>query len=538
MRVVLELRAGIQPLVVLNNLFKLTPLQSTTSINMLAIVDRMPRVVTMQQALRHFLDFREEVVRRRTEYEVARARQRAHILAGLRIATDNLDDVIELIRGSESAGAARQRLIEQYSLDEDQAQAILDMQLRRLAALEQEQLETEYRQLLQTISEKEAILASRDLLVAEVKSEIVSVLEQYGDSRRTEIRAEAGDLSREALEPHEQVVVTLSQAGYVKRIQADSFRTQHRGGKGVGGMTTRDDDAVAMLLVVDTHDRLLMFTSKGRVYSLKAYEIRADTSRATRGVPLSSLIPIEGSERITAMLALSAAQMAAQDSQLVLATAGGRIKRLQVSEVSEVRPSGLIVMGLLERDQLVSVRSANEDKDIIMVSRNGMSIRYPSDTVRPQGRSARGVRGMTLGKGDRIVGMDVGLPEDRLMVISDLGYGKITALDKYRLTGRGGKGIKTLNIRKKTGPIAAAQVVSDRAEVYVVSRQAQVMKTSLSEIRSTGRATLGVTIFKPAPGDVVATVFCVHDMPEHENQAQMAEKPASANGAIQGALLE
>ena len=512
MRVVFELRAGVQPMVVLNNLYKFTAMQSSFSANMLALVDGMPRVFTLRQALQQFLEFRREVIRRRTEFELAKARQRAHILAGLRIALSNLDAVIELIRNADSAQDAKQQLITRFGLDDDQAQAILDMQLRRLAALERQQLENEYNELQTAIRQMEELLASEHKMLNEVKKELRALKKKHGDDRRTDISHEASDLSRESLEPHEQIVVTLSQGGYIKRIPASTYRNQHRGGKGVGGMTTRDDDAVKHLLVVDTHDKLLFFTNKGRVYSMTAYELRADTTRNSRGVPLLNVIAMSDTETISAVIGMSPQDLDTQDRYLVLATSQGRIKRTALSSVDNVRPSGLIIMGLLAGDELVSVRPAGTEEDIVMVTERGMSIRFPMSKVRPQQRSARGVRGMRLEAKDRIVSMDVGTPEARLLVISKLGYGKITSLDKYRVTDRGGKGVKTFNIRSKTGPVADAQIIDDSKEIYVVSEQAQVLRTSLSEIRSMGRATQGVTIFKPAEGDAVASISCVSDL--------------------------
>ena len=512
MRVVFEMRANVQPQVVLNNLYKLTAMQSSFSANMLALVDGMPRVITLRQALRQFIQFRREVIRRRTEFELAKARQRARILAGLRIAIANMDEVIRLIRASESAQAARAELMARFGLEEDQAQAILDMQLRRLAALEREQIEKEYNEVRAAIAKMEDMLASERKMLGEVKKELRALKKKHGDERRTEIKDEAFDLTRAQLEPHEQIVVTVSQAGYIKRIPASTYRNQHRGGKGVGGMTTRDDDAVKHLLVVDTHDKLLFFTNKGRVYSLTAYELRPDTSRNTRGVPLANVIAISDTETASAVIAMSPEDISADDRYLMLATAQGKIKRTALSSVSNIRPAGLIIVSLQPSDELVSVRPADADEDAIMVSRDGMSIRFPTDDIRPQQRAASGVKGMNLADGDRVVSMDVGTPDARLLVISKFGYGKITPLKSYRVTNRGGKGVKTFKITRKTGPVADAQAIDDSEEIYVVSEQAQVLRTSLSEIRSMGRATQGVTIFKPAEGDAVASISCVSDL--------------------------
>ena len=533
MRVVFELRSGVQPRVVLNNLYKLTAMQSSFSANMLALVDGMPRVITLRQALQHFLDFRKEVVIRRTEFELKKARQRAHILAGLRIAISNLDEVIQLIRASESAQVARQALVDRFGLDTDQAQAILDMQLRRLAALEREQLEKEYNDLQVAIRQMEELLADDRKVLREVKKELRAVKKEHGDDRRTAISDEAFDLSREELEAHEQIVVTLSQGGYIKRIPASTYRNQHRGGKGVGGMTTRDNDAVKHMLVVDTHDKLLFFTNKGRVYSMTAFELRADTSRNTRGVPLVNVVSMSDTETVTAVIGMSPQGLETDDRYLMLATTQGHIKRIALNSVANIRNAGLIIMGLRATDDLVSVRPTSAEEDVIMVTRNGMSIRFPVTAIRPQQRAARGVRGMKLAGGDLVVSMDVGTPDARLLVISKLGYGKITPLDSYRVQGRGGSGIRTFRIRTKTGPVADAQVIDDSKEIYVVSEQAQVLRTSLSEIRSMGRATQGVTIFKPAEGDAVASISCVSAL-NLPSQSEPAESESGGKGKTNG----
>ncbi len=541
MRVVFELRAGVQPRVVLNNLYKFTAMQSSFSANMLALVDKMPRIITLGQALRQFLEFRQEVVRRRTEFDLAKAKQRAHILAGLRIAISHLDEVINLIRNSESAQAARQQLMERFGLDNDQAQAILDMQLRRLAALEREQLEKEYREIRDSIRKMEELLADEKKVLAVIKKELRDLKKKHGDERRTEISGEASDLSREELEPHEQIVVTISQGGYIKRIPASAFRNQHRGGKGVGGMTTRDNDAVKHLLVVDTHDKLLFFTNKGRVYSMTAFELRADTSRNTRGVPLLNVISAGIAEKVTTVIGMSENEFDSEDCVLVLTTAKGKIKRIALSAVANVRPSGYNMMSLNDDDELVSIRSANPKDSIIIVTQNGKALRFAQSEVRLyKNRGGGGVKGINLVGDDRVVSMDVGPPSARLFVISKFGFGKITPLSSYRKKGRNGMGVLTYKITDDTGPVADARLIDDSKEVYVVSEQAQVLRTSISEISNMGRATQGVTIFKPSEGDSVASISCVSDMQLLEENATKkatspkAEKPA-ANGRVNGA---
>ena len=534
MRVVFELRAGVQPMVVLNNLYKLTAMQSSFSANMLALVDGMPRVFTLRQALQQFLEFRREVIRRRTEFELAKARARAHILAGLRIAISNLDEVIALIRNSESAQAARQALIDRFGLDNDQAQAILDMQLRRLAALEREQLEKEYNDIRAAIQSMEELLASERKMLGEVKKELRALKKKHGDERRTEFSREGSDLSREDLEPHEQIVITLSQGGYIKRIPANTFRNQHRGGKGVGGMKTRDDDAVKHLLVVDTHDKLLFFTNKGRVYSITAFDLRADTSRNTRGVPLTNVIQIGSNETVSAVISMPPHEFEDSDRYLVLATSDGHIKRTALRSVANIRPAGLIIVGLRTNDELVSVRTASSSEHVIMVTRNGMSIRFPLNSIRVQQRNARGVIGMKLTDDDRVVSMDVGREDTKLLVISRFGFGKITALEAYPVQGRNGIGTRTFIIPeyRKTDAVADAQVVDDSKEIILVSEQAQVLRTNLSEIKETiGRRAQGVKIFKPNPGDAVASISCVSDLSESAD----AGADGRVNGRVNGA---
>lgn len=537
MRVVIELRGGVQPMVILNNLYKHTSMQTSFSANMLALVNGMPRVITLKHALQEFVEFRRVTVRRRSEYELRRAKERAHILAGLRIAVSNLDEVIALIRASQDTESARNGLIERYGLDQPQAQAILDMQLRRLSGLERERLENEYQELQETIKGLEELLADDAKVFEEVKKETKELRKKFGEPRRTEISLDAHDISREELEAHEQIVVTLSKGGYIKRIPADTYRNQHRGGRGVVSMNTKDDDPIAQILVVDTHDTLLFFTNRGRVLKLTAYELRADTSRNTRGVPLVNVIQLGDNEEVSALIGLK--NLDQEDTYFIMGTEKGNVKRMAVSQMSNIRLSGLIAMNVKSDDQLIGVRLAKTEDDIIMVSSQGMSIRFPVSNVTPRQRAAGGMKGMVLSAKDRLVGMDIIKPDgdSRLLVISRLGYGKLTPTSEYRRQGRGGKGIKTFNIRSKTGPVAAAEIVDDSKEVYVVSEQAQVLRTSLSEISSMGRATQGVTIFKPQKGDAVSSIACVSDLDVGSSDDK--SKGSSANGtSVNGHVTE
>ena len=532
MRIVIELRGGVQPQVVLNNLYKQTPLQSSFSANMLALIDDIPRVITLKIALQQYIKFRQQVVRRRSEFELKKAEERAHILAGLRIAISNLDEVIKLIRNSQDVENARTGLMSTFDLDQPQAQAILDMQLRRLAALEREKLEQEYQELQETIRGLQELLGDEGKILGVVKEETEEVKSKYGDKRRTTISHDAYDLSREELEAHEQIVITLSQGGYLKRIQSNTFRRQHRGGRGVSGMNTRDDDPVKELMVVDSHDKLMFFTNKGRVLSKIGYELRADQSRNTRGVPVANIINVWDTESISALISVGKKQYEEYE-YLVLGTKQGRVKRINLDDVEHIRPSGLIIMNLKGDDELVSVKLAKSKDDIIFISEQGMGIRFSVDDLPIRRRTAGGVKGMSLRTGDRVVSMDVGNDESKLLVVSKLGRGKVNPLSEYRRQGRGGLGLRAFKITKNTGLIADAQIVDETNEVYLVSEKAQVMRTDLSEIRSlTGRITQGVTIFKPRSGDSVSSIACVGDfeIEDEEEDSKDAKSKPSKNG--------
>ena len=533
MRIVYELRGGVQPQVILNNLYKQTSLQSSFSANMLALIDSTPRVITLKTALQQYVLFRQQVVRRRAEYELRRAQERAHILAGLRIAISNLDEVIQLIRNSDDVESARNGLMNRFALDQPQAQAILDMQLRRLAALEREKLEQEYQDLQETIRGLEALLSDENKILNVVKDETEEIKKKIGDKRRTKISSEAWDLSREELEAHEQIVVTYSQGGYVKRIPADTFRRQHRGGKGVSGMNMKDGDPIKDLLVVDSHDSLMFFTNKGRVLSKIGYELRADVSRNTRGVPVQNIVNVWDTESISALIGVGKKQYE-QYQYLVLGTRMGRVKRIKLEDVERIRPSGLIIMNLKGDDEVVSVKLAKDDDDIIFVSEQGMGIRFSVNDLPVRRRTAGGVKGMSLRTGDRVVAMDVGNDDSLLMTISKLGRGKVNPLSEYRRQGRGGLGLRAFKLTKNTGLIADAQIVAESKEVYVVSENAQIMRTNLSEIRTLrGRITQGVTIFSPREGDAVSSIACVSELElEEDEKAKMngSSKKISSKG--------
>ena len=527
MRIVYELRNGVQPQVILNNLYKQTALQSSFSANMLALIDGKPALVTLKTAVQQYIKFRQEVIRRRTEFELKKAEDRAHILAGLRIAIQNLDEVIALIRSSDDVESARTDLMSKFDLDQPQAQAILDMQLRRLAALEIEKLENEYQDLQKLIKDLKDLLADEDKIRAVVKDETEELKTKVADKRRTQISSADWDLSREELEAHEQIVITYSQGGYVKRIPSDTFRRQHRGGKGVSGMNTKDGDPIKDLLVVDTHDKLMFFTNKGRVLSKVGYELRADVSRNTRGVPVANIINVWDTESISALIGVGKKQYE-EYQYLVLGTRKGRVKRIHLSDVEKIRPSGLIIMNLKDDDELVSVKLAKDDDDIMFISEQGMGIRFSVNDLPIRRRAAGGVKGMSLRTGDRVVAMDVGNDDSRLMVISKLGKGKINRLGPasgdgygYRRQGRAGLGLRAMNLTKNTGPVADAQIVDDAQEVYIVSENAQIIRIDLREVKKTkGRISQGVKIFDPKPGDSVSSLYCAKEFEVEEEPAK------------------
>ena len=508
LRVVVELRRDAQEEIVLNNLYKHTALRSSFNVMMLALVDGQPQVLDLRRALQLYVSHRQNVITRRSEHLLKVAQDRAHIVEGLRIALTRLEEVIAIIRGSADVAAARQNLMERLDLSELQSSAILDMQLRRLAALEQERLEKEYQDLQKTIQDLEALLADPNKILAVIKEDTQKLKKRFGDARRTEITdEEPTERLREEMIQHQEVVITMSQRGYIKRIPSVTYKLQHRGGKGVRGMTTREDDALQDLVVADTHDNLLFFTSRGRAYPRRGFDISGDTSRTTRGTPLVNLVPMAETERVNAMVAVPALNA---DATLVMATAMGEVKALRLAELANIRQSGLIVMDLEDGDELVSVRAASDSDDVMMVSLNGQAVRFKLEELPRRSRTAGGVRGIRLAKGDRLVSMEVVQPNDILLVVSRQGYGKLVHISKFRRQQRGGMGTRTFRTGPKTGLVAAARVVSERhgEEVMLVSSGCQVFRTSVQEISVQGRITMGVILWRPDDGDEVASVAC------------------------------
>ena len=517
LRVVIELRREAQGEIVLNQLYRHTSLRSSFNVIMLALVDGQPQVLGLKRALQLYVDHRREVIRRRSEHRLKVARERAHIVEGLLKAISSIDEIIATIRGSADAATARANLVQQFDLTEVQATAILDMQLRRLAALERERLEKEYEDLKKTIADLEALLADPAKVSAVIQEDLARLKKRYGDARRTEISdEEAVNHTLEELTLHQEVAVTLSQRGYIKRIPLATYKLQHRGGKGVRGQTTRDDDGLQDLLVADTHDALLFFTNKGRVYSLKAYEIPADTSRTTRGTAVINMMKLGQNEKISAVVAAGDLK---GEGVIVIGTQKGEVKAMNLSNLANMRSSGLNAMDLEPEDELVSVRMGTGGEDVMMLTELGQGVRFPLSEAPRRSRAAGGVRGIRLAPGDKMVGMELVKPEDNLLVVTRSGYGKLVPVDRFRGQHRGGLGLRAYKTGPKVGLVSAARVVNKERdeELLLVSAKCQVFRTSLSEISSQGRITQGVIVWKPDAGDEVVSLACMTEREETDN---------------------
>ena len=512
MRIVMELRRDAQANIVLNNLYKHTALRTSFNSIMLALVDGQPQVLPLKRALVLFIDHRQVVIRRRSEFLLQRAQDRDHIVQGLLLALERMDEVIAIIRASQDVEAARNNLMEVLQLSQVQAQAILDMQLRRLAALERERLEKEHEELVKTILDLEELLASPAKISDAVKTETRKLKKDFGDARRTVIYPdEVEEQTAEEFITHQDVVVTISQRGYIKRIPCDTYRTQNRGGKGVRGMTTRDDDTQMDLVVVDTHDTLLFFSNRGRVYPLRVFQIPGDTSRVSRGTLLVNLVPLAPGEQVQAMLPV---QNARDEDLLILATRLGEVKALRKGQLANIQARGLIVMDLESGDELVSVTQLGDAQDVLMVSELGQAIRFSVTGLTPRSRAAGGVRGMRLLEGDHVVDMSTVTPNQHLLVVSQRGYGKLTPLNRYPRHARGGQGVRTFRVTNKTGPVAVARVVPDLTgyEIFIISAKSQVVRINLEDVRVVGRNTQGVIVWRDRePDDYVASVACFQE---------------------------
>ena len=512
MRIVIELKREAQPEQVLNNLYKYTAMQSAFFVNMLALVDGQPRVISLKEALQYYIDFRHVVITRRSRFELKQAKARAHILEGLKIALDHISRVIAVIRKSETAETARRELMSGFGLSQAQAQAILDMQLRRLANLERRKLLDEYAEVVKTIAYLEDLLANPRRILLLIREEVSGLKSQYGDPRRTEIsEEEVTEFRQEDLIPHQSVVVTLSNRGFVKRVVSRSYRPQHRGGKGIIGMVTREADAVRLLVVADTHDNLLFFTNRGRVFHLKCYEIPADSSRVAKGTAVINLFSITDNERVTAMVALADFKPGAY---LLMATRQGEIKKTTVDKFASVRISGLIAMDLEQGDELVSACLATDKDDALLVTQEGQSIRFAVSDLRAASRTSGGVRGIRLNPDDQVVGMEIILPRAFVLTVTAGGFGKLTPVADYPRQHRAGGGVRTFKLAEKTDKIAASKVVSLSQQAMIISADGIVIRTPVKEkdprkgITIQGRSTQGVRLMRLDPGDTVVAIAC------------------------------
>jgi DNA gyrase subunit A len=507
MRIVIELGREGQAAHVLNQLYKHTAMQSSFAVNMVALDDkRQPRTMGLKKMLEAYIDHRRIVIRRRTEFELEKARDREHILNGYLIALNDLDKVIQTIRRAESADDAKSKLMAKpWEMSDRQAQAVLDMQLRRLAKLERDKIEEEHKELMKHISYLESLLKSPKKIDGLVADDMADIKKTYGDERRTQIvDTGAEDINEEDLIAHQETVVTLSTRGYVKRIPLESYRLQRRGGKGITGMVTREEDAVRHLIVTDTHDNVLFFTEKGRVFTSKAWDL-PDAKRQAKGIPLVNIIDCTPGEEITAIVSI---RDYAKD-YMVMATAQGEIKKTPLSEFKEVRRNGKIAMNLDKGDQFVAAKLVHENDEVVMITSSGQAIRFPVSKLRSASRTSGGVRGIKLDKGGKVVSLEVVTAGHELFSISEKGFGKRTPFDEYRITNRGGSGIRNYQITPKTGPVVASRTVHSGMELIVISKDGIVIRTRMDQIRMTGRAAQGVSVINVAPGDSVASLATI-----------------------------
>jgi DNA gyrase subunit A len=506
MRIVVELKKDAQAEQVLNNLYKRTALQSTFFVNMLALVDGQPRVIGLKEAVQDYIDFRQQVIVRRSQFELKQAKERAHILEGLKIALDNLDEVVTIIRNSRSAEAARSELVNVLGLSVPQAQAILDLQLRRLVALEQQKILDEYAQTIKTIAYLEDLLANPKKILYLIKQEAEELGSKYGDDRRTKLsEQEAADFSEEDLIPHQEVVVTLSNRGYIKRVPTDVYRLQHRGGKGVRGMTIKEADSASVFILADTHDTLLFFTSKGRVFALKCYRIPQDTSRTAKGTPLVNLLPIDPGER----MATAVKADFVPGKHLVLVTAKGKVKRTPIEKFAYLRNRGLIAITVRSGDEAVVARMASDSDELILVTEQGKSIRFPVSGFRALSRGSQGVRGIRLNPGDRVVAMEVIYPGAYVLTVTSNGFGKFSLVAAYPVHRRGGKGVLAHRVGDKIGKVVAATLTSRTGELMLVSGRGVIIRVPKESIPVHGRSTKGVSLMRTEQGSKVLSIACL-----------------------------
>ncbi|MDO6851402.1 DNA gyrase subunit A [Priestia megaterium] len=503
MRIVIEVRRDANANVLLNNLYKQTSLQTSFGINTLALVDGQPKVLNLKQCLQYYLDHQVVVIRRRTEFELRKAEARAHILEGLKIALDNLDAVIALIRGSQTTDIAREGLMTQFSLSEKQAQAILDMRLQRLTGLEREKIEAEYQSLLALIAELKAILADEEKVLEIIREELIEVKERFNDGRRTEIVSGGAEIIEdEDLIPRQDIVISLTHNGYIKRLPVSTYKSQRRGGRGIQGMNTNEDDFVEHLLTTSTHDTILFFTNKGKVYRTKGYEI-PEYGRTAKGIPIINLLEVDKGEWVNAIIRVDEF---VDDWYLFFTTKQGISKRTPLSSFENIRNSGLIALNLREEDELISVKLTDGKRDMVIGTKKGMLIRFNENDVRSMGRTATGVKGITLDSEDEVIGMEILEEQSDVLIITKNGYGKRTPIEEYRVQTRGGKGLRTCNITDKNGDVVALKCVSQEEDIMLITVSGVLIRVSVSDISQMGRNTQGVKVIRLGDEEFVSTV--------------------------------
>ena len=522
MRICIELRRDANANVILNQLYKHTQLQDTFGVIMLALVNGEPKVLNLRDMLWYYLKHQEEVITRRTQYELNKAEERAHILQGLLIALDHIDEVISIIRGSQTVQIAKAELMEKFQLSDAQAQAIVDMRLRALTGLEREKLEKEYEELMKRIGELKAILADRHLLLGVIKEEILAISEKYGDERRTHIGFDVYDISTEDLIPREDVVITMTKLGYIKRMTSDTFKSQNRGGRGIKGMQTLDEDYVEELFLCSTHHYIMFFTNTGRVYRLKGYEI-PEAGRTARGTAIINLLQLQPEEKITAVIPIKEYE---EGKYLFMATKKGLVKKTPIMDYANVRKTGLAAITLREDDELIEVKTTDNEKDILLITKYGQCIRFHETDVRPTGRTSMGVRGMNLSDQDEIIGMQLNTQGDYLLIVSEKGMGKLTDMNEFTSQNRGGKGIRCYKIIEKTGNVVGVKAVNEDDEIMIINTEGIIIRTECTGISKLGRITSGVKLINLDDNVSVASIAKVRkteDNGEEESQDENEE---------------
>ena len=540
MRICIELRRDVNPNVVLNQLYKHTQMQDTFGVIMLALVNNQPMVMNLKQMLEYYIKHQEEVVTRRTQFDLNKAEEKAHIIEGQLIALDNIDEVIQIIRSSKTTAEAKERLCSRFGLSDAQSQAIVDMRLRALTGLERDKLEAEYAELQKKITEYKAILADKKVLLGVIKTEITLIRDKYGDERKTAIGYDEFDISMEDLIPQENTIITMTSLGYVKRMSVDNFKSQHRGGKGIRGMQTIDEDYIADMLMTTTHHYLMFFTNKGRVYRLKAYEI-PESSRTARGTAIINLLQLTPGEKINAVIPIRTYD---ENRYLFMATKKGIVKKTSIKDFANIRKTGLQAINLRDDDELIEVKSTNCKKDIILVTKHGQCIRFHESDVRPTGRATMGVIGMNLTYDDEVVGMQLDTQGDYLMLVSEYGMGKRTRIEEFTPQHRGGKGIKYYKITEKTGNVVSVKAVNEENEIMLITTEGIIIQMRVDEISVLGRITSGVKLIDLDPNQdiVVATMAKVRDsqpsdakdsfLEEMENEMRQNEEEADEEDVI------